>query len=138
MPFVIELLLEFRPVGSAELLSAGVALSRLIHLIDTSPLNMTEEQLRESKQSGVRFLTEGIRAGIRPIAKVHQLLHLLHDAMVDHGNAKYYSCFFDESLNKDLAGVARIAYSSVWAPRIFACWKRLRKTRRPGLLVGVE
>ena len=43
-----------------------------------------------------------------------------------------------ESLNKDLGGIAAVAYSSVWAQRIFICWKKTRKTRGRGLLIGTE
>ena len=93
VPFVIELLAMFRPPGSAELLTAGVALARLINLLDKSPLNMTAEQMRATRESGVRFLREGIRGGMSAIAKVHQMLHVLHDALSLHGNPKSYNCF---------------------------------------------
>ena len=70
------------------------------------------------------------------IAKVHQMLHLLHGAFLLHGNPRFYSCFIDESLNKDLAGIARVAYSTVWAERIFVCRKRIRSSRGTGLTIA--
>ena len=68
---------------------------------------------------GARFLRDGLRGGMAAIAKVHQMLHLLHGAFLLHGNPRFYSCFIDESVKRDLAGIARVAYSTVWAERIF-------------------
>ena len=136
--FVVELLNRHRLPKGAPLLAAGVAMQRFIYLMDTSALHPPPEVVLEMKRSMVQFLHNALQGGMRPIAKVHQALHMVFDALDFHGNPKYYSNFLDESLNKDLAGIAAKAYSSVWTSRIFICRKRLRESRPRGILVGVD
>ena len=137
--FVVEQLAKHRGFHERGrlLYEAGTALRQLVILIDTSPLNVPADAAAEMKRVGVRFLRLGLRGGMRPVAKVHQTLHLLVDHMQYHGNPRFYSNFLDESLNKDLAGIAQKAYSLVWAQRIFICWKRIRDRRPRGLIMGV-
>ena len=115
-----------------------MALLRLIHLIDHEPILPADDIIREMKLCALRFLKSGLRGGMRPVAKVHQTLHMFFTALPYHGNPAYYTNFIDDSLNKDLGGIAAVAYSSVWAQRIFICWKKVRKNRGRGLLIGMD
>ena len=129
--FVVSLL-EQHSLVAPDLLLAGKQLQQYIKLIDTSPLNVAPPAQQAMREAVVGFLIHGLRGGMKPIAKVHQFLHAAHATRL-HGNPRYYSNWIDESLNKDLAGVARAAYSSVWAARIFQCWRFLRNSRSTGL-----
>lgn len=133
--FVVELLGRYAHV-SGDLLLAGRHLQAYIQLVDASPVNLSESVIKKMRTHGVSFLSFGLRGGMRPIPKTHQMLHLLHECSARHGNPKFYSNWVDESLNKNLAGMARAAYSSVWADRIFICWRRLRESRGRGLTIG--
>ena len=42
------------------------------------------------------------------------------------GNPKTYSTFLDESLNKVLASVCKVAYATVWERRVFTNFSHLR------------
>ena len=83
---------------------------------------------------GVRHLKLAQSAGVPSIPKHNQFVHLLQN-MRRFGNPKMYSSFIDESLNKNLAAVARNAHSFVWERRIFQMWDGLiemaKKRQRP-------
>ena len=134
IPFVVQLLGRFLP--GCDLHVAGEALLKYIDLCDRNGLRLSEATQLEMRQSAVTFLGRGIRGGMRSISKVHQMLHMIHDSTKLHGNPRFAANFLDESLNKDLAGVARAAYSTVWVSRIFICWKRLRASRPRGLTLA--
>ena len=135
--FVLELLARFRLPEYADLLVAGLSLRRLIYLLDTSPLRPSAAIIAKMKATLVRFLVAAIRGGVPSVPKVHQSLHMMFDSLEFNGNPKYYS-IFDESLNKDLAGIAAVSYSRVWTMRIFICWRRVREPRPRGLLIGFD
>ena len=132
--FVVRMLQNHAPIGNG-LLVAGKQLQRLISLIDESPLHISEAVAAEMRQAACDFLIRGTEAGMRPIPKFHQLLHMVHDLAAEHGNPRFYSNWTDESLNRDLAGIARQAYSSVWAGRIMVCWRYIRDSRSRGLTI---
>ena len=133
--FIVDLLTTHAPIS--ELLVAGRHLQRLIHLLDTSPIVPSFEVCSEMRRSGVQFLLHGLRGGMRPVPKMHQLLHFLHRHLRMHGNPTYNANWLDESINKDLAGIAAAAYTSVWAKRIFVCWKQMRDSRGRGLALAL-
>lgn len=103
--------------------------------MDSNPLNLQPSIAEEIRFCGFKFLQCGIAGGMRELPKAHQLLHTLFDSMELHGNPRFYSNFLDESLNKDVKGIAFRAFSSVWHARIFICWKLLRDSRPRGLTV---
>ena len=133
--FVVQLLEKHSP-GFEDLLAAGRHLQRYVEFIDNNPANLTAAVAGDMRESAVGFLFHGLRGGMRPIAKVHQLLHLVHEVTSMHGNPRFYSNWIDESLNRDLAGIAKAAYSSVWADRIFICWRFLRDSLPCGLTLA--
>ena len=67
---------------------------------------------------GVRHLRLAREAGVQELPKHHLFVHLLFRTRI-YRNPKYYATFLDESLNRQLAAVARSAYAAVWERRIF-------------------
>ena len=67
--------------------------------------------------SGVRHVRLAWAGGVPEIPKHHLFLHLLYKTPL-HGNPRYYATLTDESVNRQLAGVARSAYAAVWERRI--------------------
>ena len=67
---------------------------------------------------GVRHLRLAREAGVQVLPKHHLFAHVLLKTRL-YGNPKYYATFLDESLNRQLASVARSAYAAVWERRIF-------------------
>ena len=63
IPFTLELLAHYRPSGTSELLSAGLALQRMITIIDTNGLNMPPDAARDARHDGGSILTGRVAWG---------------------------------------------------------------------------
>ena len=63
IPFTLELLAHYRPSGTSELLTAGLALQRMITIIDTNGLNMPPDAARDARHDGGSILTGRVAWG---------------------------------------------------------------------------
>ena len=92
--YCIGALQRYMPAGGGrELLLAGLHLRRFVFLVDSSPLNPPEEVKTQMRRSTVKFLRLATLGGMRHVAKCHQLLHVVHQCLQEHGNPKYYDVF---------------------------------------------
>ena len=119
--FCTEHLLLY-PDAAPSLLRAGQHLVRFIDCMRHAPVQLSEETVREMFTHWHYFVVLSCDGGVKMFPKTHLMYHLISRAS-RHGNPVSYTCFLDESLNRNLAAVARSAYAPVWERRIFHKFK---------------
>jgi len=130
IPFAIGLLERYgapcRPEAAPHLLTAGKSLMEVIRVQAAYGTCIPAGECSYMYKCGIQHIRSAFSGGVPPLPKHHQFLHLLRGAAFN-GNPRVYACWFDESLNKTIAGVAAKAHISVWEARILEYMNILTK-----------
>jgi len=132
LPFVIGLLernMAMLPPRAQDLLVAGTSLMDVIRVQTEGGPVLSIPECERMFVSGVRHVRAAFRGGVHPVPKHHAFLHILHLAP-EKGNPRMFACWEDESMNRQLAGVAAAAYSTVWEARIIEHMNNLSRKAR--------
>jgi len=114
----------------ADVLSAGVCLTSILQLIRANSRMFTVRQVQTFTDCVKRYidLCQKLEWAAKP--KDHNLMHMAQRILI-MGSPALYGNWFDETLNKELKGIAAKAHATVWEPRILSEFRRSR-----GLGVG--
>lgn len=120
-----QLLKHWRALDrGAALKTCGKALVAYLN-ITRLPGNLGEERLRHLKTAVLLYLNNREAAGIPWKPKAHLMVHLVWQC-ARFGNPRLVGTWHDESLNRELAQVARSAHSRVWHTRVLAVFSDTR------------
>ena len=97
---------------------AGRALGRYKEILDEANRRLTLAQYTEIMEECIKHLSLAEDAGMKLLPKHHQWVHCNLRSW-HFGNPKSYSCFLDESLNANLASIAKSSHRSTWWKTIF-------------------
>ena len=89
---------------------------------------MTNMQLQNMYDQVKTMLVGWEAAKIKMVPKVHLLFHMVERAQ-HRGNSRFYGTFLDESLNKTLRDLVRVAHPNIWEQRIFQRFRLVEAKR---------
>ena len=107
------------------LMEAGRAITQYMECLDRYPPQPDANQCQVLFTLGMRHLRLAKAAGVELSPKHHLFIHMMRKTAIA-GNPRTYATFLDESLNKVLASVCKVAYATVWELRVFANFGHLR------------
>lgn len=121
LPFAAELLGEHvSSMGDRGrfLLLAARSLIRIYQLLRENPRVMPHDVRTELMDQMLRMLHSYKEAGGHLVPKHHLMFHLIRNVS-EHGNARAYHCFYDESLNGKIAKIASKLHPRTFAETVF-------------------
>jgi hypothetical protein len=122
LPFAVELLRRHQcSLGTQGkvLLGCGEALLAYIEHLAQAPRVVDRAQLQGMFSSISRFFRLWIEAGLPRKPKLHLMAHIVERTSYS-GNPSMHAAFLDESLNKVLASIGRVAKRNFWEIRVFS------------------
>ena len=110
------------------LISVGTSLTYIVDTLDSSSRILTSSQIQAIYNNIKKMNALWDTAEIHRTPKLHLAFHMVEKAQTE-GNPNFYSTFLDESLNRTLRDIARVAHRSVWEMRIFDRFVRAEQRR---------
>ena len=100
----------------------GDALVQFRELLRSNPRRLSQHQTQELVDLAKRAFVLREYAGIPPTPKWHLMLHIASRARRD-GNPAWYATFLDESLNGNLAAMAKGCHRRTWHTSLLAAFR---------------
>lgn len=125
VPFVAKLVrrhrhvLEEKGFRGRALHNAFKALQRFYGQLQAQPRDMGEAGSRELTETTLRFMRSCKRARMHLIPKFHMAYHCARQSQAS-GNPSYYSCFEDESYNRDIGRIIASCHRELFAARVLS------------------
>ena len=98
------------------------ALRKFYALLRDQPRDIGEAGSRELTETTLRFMRSCKRARMHLIPKFHMAYHCARQSQAS-GNPSYYTCFEDESYNRDIGRIVASCHCESFAARVlFKTW----------------
>ena len=107
---------------ASQLLGIGACIQRYSDVLRRTGLIVSSECLQVMYDTIIRLFRLWELAGLHVKPKLHLLIHVLGRTAIQ-GNPAHYACWLDESLNKVLGQLGRIAHRNVWELRILSYYE---------------
>lgn len=122
--FAVQLARDHQHVlkNGGAVVAAGAALVEYLDVTRASGINISAANMQRLVDSMNRFLNLRELAEISWVPKTHLFVHLIV-TIPKFGNPLFTGCWIDESLNNDLAIVARYAMPTVWYRRVLTSFR---------------
>ena len=110
------------------LITVGKSMISLFDTLDSSKRKMTARQIQTAYDCIKKMNALWDTADIHRTPKLHLTFHMIERAQTE-GNPNFYSTYLDESLNRTLRDIARVAHRRVWEMRMFDSFARSEQRR---------